>query len=191
MKTNLEKWNYYKSIIDNREELFVQSQVVEIPEVLYSVYPNGNIGEKIITKVAYNNQMRLWFDKKPTKVDVAEIKAFAESTEPLLLDNIRYHYEEKHSYGKSLGTLKLNEINVFFTKEQAESKSSEIKEIAAREELLLQNGHIRCGRCRKITPTKDALSVKIISIATYGHAGKMMQFCSSTCAAHEQWAHEG
>ncbi len=189
--TNIEKWNYWKGIIDAREKLFVEAEVAEIPIALYSVYPNGTIGEKIVTQVTYNNQQYFGFNKRPTKNDVDKVKQFAENNRLLLKENIRYHYEEKHNYGKSSGAVKINDLHTFLAKEDAERKSADIKDKKAHEEILLQNGHSRCERCGKVVPTNEILTDKIISIATYGRSGRIMKFCSSTCAANEQCAHEG
>lgn len=191
MKTNLEKWNYWKGLIDAREKAFVESEVTEIPSVLYSVHPNGGIGEKVITFVTYRNGKNFRIDKRVTKVDVEEIKSFAENNEPLSMENIRFNYEEKHSSFKSSGAVKINELDKFLTKEEAEIKSNEVKEKNAKEEILLKNGHTRCQRCSKVVPDNEAVTEKMISYANFGAAGKVMKFCSGTCAAHEQWSLEG
>ncbi len=191
MRTNLDKWNYYQSIIDTREQDYVKQQVTEIPKSFFYVNPSGSIGEKIISHVKYFNGKNLSFNKVPTKINVEIIKSFSENNEPLSLDKIYLHYYENNSFGKSSGAIKFTDINKHLSKEEAEKKSLEIKEKNNQEELLLQNGHSRCERCRKVVPTPEIQTVKIISFATYGQAGRIGKFCSGICSAHEQMSLEG
>ena len=206
MKTNLEKWTYYKSIIDARETTFINSEIKEIPKAFYDVSSNGTIIVKTITGMSYHNRKYFSFNKRPTKIDVDKIKQYAEETPVLTSDNIFFHYEKICFSYKTTGAISLPDSLLQFSSIiDAEAKSAEIKKIIEIEEALLQNGHTRCARCRKVVPNSEVVTSNII-----GRGRKQvwnswknryedkacvtqtpMKFCSGTCAAHEQMANEG
>ena len=191
MKTNLEKYNYYLSIVKEKHSKFVNDNASDIPEFLYGVNPNGGIVNKITEKPYYYDQ-RAFKKDKPTKIDVASIKEYSESEEELSLSNIYIPYHEISSTGKSSSAVKYSEYKTkFLTKEQAEIKSKEIKDKIEAENILLQNGHSRCQYCRKVYPDSEKVKEKMISIYTFGREGKWMEFCSKTCAMHSQMSLEG
>jgi len=194
MATLLEKWNFYNDIIKSREDLYIKNTVKDIPEFVYEVWGiNGNIRELKITGVSYSNRQYFGFNKRPTKKDVEKIRLFADAPYTFNSDNIIFHYQEKYKTGGGCtGGFSLKDISKYLTKEEAEIKAAPIYEKFNSDELLISNGtHIRCERCRKVVDNKDVVHYKIISIATYGHAGRNGKFCSGTCAGHEQMAHEG
>lgn len=191
MKTNLEKYNYYLNIVKERQSKFVDENAFDIPEFLYGVHPNGEISTKITEKPYYYDP-KSFPKEKPTKIDVANIKEYAESKEELLLNEIRIPYHEITTYGKSSSAVKYSEYKTkFLTKEQAEIKSKEVKDKIEAENILLQNGHSRCQYCRKVYPDTEKVKEKMISIYTYGREGRWMEFCSKTCAMHSQMSLEG
>lgn len=74
MRTNLEKWNYYREIIRKKDENYVESNITIIPKVMYDVYPrSGVIRELIVTEIYYYRYINIK-GKKPTKIEVAEVK---------------------------------------------------------------------------------------------------------------------
>ena len=194
MATLIEKWNFYNDIIKNRENLYIQNTIKDIPEFVYQVWGiNGNIRELKITGVSYSNRQYFGFNKRPTKKDVEKIRLFADTPYAFNSDNIIFHYQEKYKTGGGcIGGLYLKDMPNYMTKEEAENTAAPIAEKFNSDELLVSNGtHARCERCRKVVENKDIVHYKIISIATYGHAGRNGKFCSGTCASHEQMAHEG
>lgn len=190
MKTNLEKYNYYLSTVKERHSKFVTDNALDIPVFLYAVSPNGNIITKIVG-IPYYYDQKAFSKEKPTKIDVANIKAYSESENELSLSNIYIPYHEISSVGKSSSAVKYTEYGKFMTKEQAEIKSIEVKEKIEAENILLQNGHSRCQYCRKVYPDSEKVKEKMISIYTFGREGKWMEFCSKTCAMHNQMSLEG
>jgi len=193
MKTLLEKWNHYKSIIDAREQKYIETTIADVPKYLYQLYPNGTIRELEITKVYYANRQYFHFDKKPTKKDVEKIKQFSELEQVFVDENILYNYTEIYkTRGSCRGAFSLKDIGKYTTKEVAEAKSVDIISKLQSEELLIKNlTHKRCERCGKLAEASSVVHYKIISIATYGYAGRNGIFCSNTCASNEQMAHEG
>lgn len=191
MKTNLEKYNHYLNLIKERQQKFVSENISGIPEFLYSCNPNGTISIKTVTEPYYYNP-KAFPKSKPTKVDVSIIKDYFEANEPLLISRIQLPYWETWCNSKSSSAVYLTEYETkFLSKEQAELKSIEIKEKIATENILLENGHSRCQRCRKVYPNAEKVREKMISIYTFGREGKWMEFCSGTCASHEQMSLEG
>lgn len=193
MQTLLEKWNYFASIIREREEKYVQSVVKEIPEYVYIIWGHGNVRELKVTGVRYSNKKCFGFNKRPTRVGVEEIKSFALTFYEFNPENIYYDYTEKYKTGGGCrGSFPIKDIKNYMTKEQAEQKAKQMMEEFEADELLIKNGtHTRCERCRKTVENSSVVHYKIISIATYGNAGRNGKFCSGTCAGHEQMAHEG
>ncbi len=191
LRTNLDKYNYYLNLIKERQEKFVSESINEIPEFLYSCNPNGEIVVKTVTEPYYYNPKAFPKDK-PTKVDVSIIKNYFELNEVLLISKIQLPYFEIFCNSKSSSAVYFTEYkDKFLTKEQAELKSIEIKEKIAAENILLENGHSRCQRCRKVYPNNEKVKEKMISIYTFGREGRWMEFCSKTCAMHEQVSLEG
>lgn len=190
MKNNLEKYNHYLNIIKERQSKFVTDNVSDIPEFLYAVNPNGGIVTKITEKPYYYDTKAFGKDK-PTKIDVASIKEYSESEQELSFSQIYIPYHEISSMGKSSSAVKYTEYGKFMNKEQAELKSIEVKDKIEAENILLQNGHSRCQYCRKVYPDNEKVKEKMISVYTFGREGRWMEFCSKTCATHEQMSLEG
>lgn len=194
MQTLLEKWNYYDAIIKGRENIYIENTIKDVPEYVYQIWGiNGNIRELKITGVTYSNRQYFSFNKRPTKKDVEKIRLFAETPYLFSSENVIYNYTENYKIGGSCrGGFSLKDIDKYMTKEQAEETVKPIAEQFKADELLISNGtHTRCERCRKVVENSAVVHYKIISIATYGNAGRNGKFCSGTCAGHEQMAHEG
>lgn len=110
MRTNLEKWDYYKSIIDQRTDGFVNSIIfnagVSLPSSYYYVYPSGKVVERVICSCYYNHRIHggttYFYGKKPTREEVELIKKYSESDIPFDRNNIFLNYEEKWDGGMKI-----------------------------------------------------------------------------------------
>ncbi len=200
MRTNLEKFNHYKAIVDKQEQEFVDSVVSAVPEFVYEVYPSGRIRKLKIENVEYYNGIYWNFNKRPSKKQVEEIKELSLRKREFSLDKIRFNYQEIDGQFNGRGAFKLTNFIDYLTLEQADIKSKELKAEKAHEEELLKNAHIRCSYCSKVVHESVSVSSKIIfqnSRQTYDGRWKkfvdseVLKFCSSGCAASEQMAREG
>lgn len=147
MKTNLEKWNYYLSIVTEKTNRFIDSQKegVSIPEIYYIVYPAGKIAEREIIGITYSHckhrGITYFNGKLPTKEDVAQLKTYSESDIPFIIDNIWFTYKEiwdKENGRTSTSSVRFSDIvnkkglflNIEEARECAESVIRKTKEDA-------------------------------------------------------------
>lgn len=141
MKTNLEKWNYYLSIINRKTDEFINSQKEgkTIPIVYYVIYPSGKIAERTIIGMEYshyNHNGKTYFSgKKPTKKDIEEIAEYSMKDIPFSIDYIYFKYSEiwdKERNYSSTSSVKFNDVinktNLFYNSSDAEIISIKILE---------------------------------------------------------------
>lgn len=199
MASLLEKYRHYEAIIKAREDDYVYDFLngKDVPLSVFQVYPNGRVKELKIEDIIYQSGKQFWFNKKPTRKVVEEIKLFAEEKYEFSSERISVRYSETFGEGRSSGGFKYSEIDKYLTREQAEEKSKAL--IAAREaeeELIKAGTHFRCERCRKVSPNESKVKHNIIgrSRDRFGKScltNEPMIFCSGTCAGHEQMSREG
>ena len=141
MRTNLEKWNHYLSIINDKLTDFMNSQKANnnIPEYYYVVRLNGEIAERKIIDMVYsernhNNNTR-FTGKKPTKKDVASIMEYSMTDIPFSTNNIYLKYSEvwdkennRTSRSSDRFDKVMNNVNIFHTEDEAIQYSKKIIE---------------------------------------------------------------
>ena len=142
MKTNIEKWNYYLSIINDKTQRFIDSQKEGkvIPDKYYIVYPVGKISERTITGTEYSHYKHggttYFSGRNPTNKDVLAIEEYANSDIPFSADNIWFKYSEvwDESGRTSSSSVRfndvINEVGLFYSFPEA---------VIASEEILAQN----------------------------------------------------
>ena len=202
MRTNLEKWNHYMSLINAKEQEFISSTIKDIPESMYEVRPSGKIRTLIVTSVFYIN--KLYGRSKPTREDVAKIKEYAENMPELIVDNVSISWECTGQGYKSSSAVRYLEFKdkLFACKDEADKKAVELTEAKKKEEELLNNGHIKCAYCGKVVTEEDAVSNEIIFLNSrpdpFSRTGwkqfvdrKTYKYCSGKCGGDDQMAHEG
>lgn len=142
MRTNLDKWNYYLEILNNKTNEFIISQLkdLDVPTTIYYIYPSGKISERNILKTNYSHHRhkgKTYFSgKKPTKKEIEELKSYAESDIPFDKNNIFFDYSEKwRSDNKeyiSKSSIMLNTLieknNIYYTLQEAEEQQKIIIE---------------------------------------------------------------
>lgn len=197
MRTNLDKWNYYKSIIIDKEQEFINSVLPDPqPKILYRISPRGLIFEYIVDKLTYKpNESMYYSGKKPTRDDVQRLKLYSESNIDFQIDKIMICYYRvdgttKTSSADLWGKIK-DDNSITFYKEIADKKSQYLTDQMVLENNLLKNGYIKCAYCCKVVLDSESVTHTIISYANYGKAGKKCKYCSGTCAGRDQMAHEG
>lgn len=147
MKNNLEKWNYYKSIIDNKTNEFINS-ILEgkvIPEKFYKITYANNIIEYEIIGSEYSHHKhkgKTYFNgKKPTTEDVKEIETYCLSEIPFTIENIWFKYSQYYSDSnlKSTSSINfddlINKKEIFYSIEETKIELEKAK--AQNEELRL------------------------------------------------------
>lgn len=202
MRNNLEKWNYYMSLINTKEQEFINSNINDIPTCIYEVYQSGKIRTLNVTGVRYRNE--LYGGTKPSREDVANIKNYYENMPDLTIEKVSINLECIDQGYKSSSAVRYLEMKekYFTSKEDADKKAFELTEIKRKEEELLNNGHIRCTYCRKVVPQKEAVNYEIIfqnsRLDPFTRTGwkkfvdrKTNKYCSKQCGIHDQMAHEG
>ncbi len=201
MRTNLEKFKHYKSILKQQESDFIQQVIKDYPKKVYKVFPSGNIQELTIIGLTYSRSKNWYFEKRPSKIQVQEIKDFSESKREFDEKKILFNYGYEAGTFKASGAFSFYQLEEYFTKEGAEKKSKEVKDVKEHEEHLINNcNHVRCQRCSKVVPIENSVSSKIIFQDSRSDAfgrykrfvnSRVMNFCSGTCASHEQMSREG
>lgn len=157
MRTNLEKWNYYLSIIDNKTKEFIDSQKEgkDIPKVYYIVHPIGSIAERTIIDIEYSHHKhggRMYFNgKKPTKKDITALAEYSAIEIPFSVDNIWFKYseiwgkEKKYTSTSSVRfTNIINRKNLYYNINEAEEKSIIVKQ-QVKEEKKFKEQHKKDG----------------------------------------------
>jgi len=147
MKTNLEKWNYYLSIINDKTKQFIDSQKSGkvIPEKYYIVYPIGKIAERKIVDIEYSHYKhggRLYFSgKKPTKKEIAALADYSEIDIPFSVNNLWFKYSEiwdKETGRTSTSAVRFNDVvnqkGLFYSLYNAEKHAAAIKQQNKEEE---------------------------------------------------------
>ena len=87
MRTNLEKWNHYKAIVDSNTNKFIQEQLkdIKLPTSYFFVYPSGKIVEREIIGAHYTfgkeAGRNYYTGKKPTKEDIQQIMSLVAITD--------------------------------------------------------------------------------------------------------------
>jgi len=139
MKSNLEKWNYYLSIINDKTDKFINSQKEgrDIPEKYFAVYPTGKIVERNIFGVTYSHYRHrgttYFTGKLPTRKDVLQLKAYSELNIPFSIDNIWFSYREIYGgHFTSVSSVSFSDITnqrgLFFTFDEAQAYSERVIE---------------------------------------------------------------
>jgi len=91
MKTNLEKWNYYLSLLNKKADVFMDTINPLIPDKFYLVTQIGIIHECTILNRHYS--FGLYFNgKKPTKKNVENIKSIYDSEIQFKTDKAWFDY---------------------------------------------------------------------------------------------------
>jgi hypothetical protein len=149
MRTNLEKWNYYLSIIEKKTNEFIDSQKEgrKIPDVFYVVDQNGKVTERTIIGIEYSHGKhggKLYFTgKKPTKVEVEALAAYSNKDIPFSENNLWLEYSE--IWGKENNrtltsfvgfTDFLEKKGLFYSFEDAEKQGEIIRKFVEKEKAF-------------------------------------------------------
>ena len=137
MKSNLEKWNYYKGLLDEKANVFMDTISLENPKIFYKVNPNGSVNECTVINRHYSFEPYLYFSgKKPTNKDVDTITALYNSEITFKPERAYFDYsyvwgiyDGKEGVSKTAINVKdvFENKTAFLLKEDAEKAAEEIK----------------------------------------------------------------
>jgi len=126
MKTNLEKWNHYKTLIDHRASEYMDTISAVIPKNFYMINVFQNkVYECEVLKRIYSIQ-GLWYNgKKPTKKDIIKIAEIYEQKIDFTPDKAFFEYKYHWGDGGTARTaIKINTLlssnGAWLNKEDAE-----------------------------------------------------------------------
>lgn len=197
MRTNLEKYNYYLDILNQRLKEYVNFVIPSQPTKLFKIRDGYSfaIDELTIDNVYYSSGF--YKKDKPSKGDIATLINFINklSFENLLRGNIYLHYTRKGEGYTSSGAYKYVEIGdnkrISLDRESLEPEITRLKELYEPRE-----GYINCAYCHKVVEKEKAVSHKIIYRGRdqYDRAcikEKTNLYCSGQCGGNDQMGHEG
>jgi len=215
MRTNLEKWNHYKGLLESLENEFINSNINKMDYDKAYRIENG-VCEYQITNIHYNYELKdrclTWYSgKKPTRNELKSLIGLVERIQngALVFDSNKISFGCKRytnpgsvSTGFRLEELIKSNSSWFICPIKADARLSEFDEKKKHNEWLLNNGHIRCAYCGKIVHEKKSVSHEIIfqnsKSDPYSRTGwrkfvdrKTNKYCSGKCAGNDQMAHEG
>lgn len=191
MKTNLEKWNYYKGQLDDINKRFLDEYFKDRPRptVYYKVRSWKEIEETTISEIRISVRVPS-FDKRPTKKNISALIDILNNYTPDE-NNIYLDYTHSHDGWKSSGSEKLSKVlssdRMSFNREELIPKWEEMKELYTPRE-----GYEPCSYCGKQVKKEDLVSRDIISYHNWPDTGRRtFKYCSGKCGGYDQMAHEG
>lgn len=201
MRKNIDKWNHWKSLIEERDQEYISSVLSSVPTILHKVQRKRDeyvIEDWEVEKVTYRHKPSLFFyGKNPTRADVRRIEGMYENgaDSPYCKDNVIIHIKFNNGKWSSSTGVSLVDLeegrHYHLDKDVAEEKRQDLDKKLKHELHLLENGHIRCKYCSKVVKEEAAVEYKIISYANYGPGGKVFKYCRKECGVHDQMTHEG
>lgn len=144
MKTNLEKWNHCKNLLDEKAGRFMDTISPVIPDLFYKVNTDGSVNECTIINRNYTFESLYFSGKTPSNKDIDAITALCNSEITFNPERAYFYYsyvwgvyDGKESTAKT--SIKIKEVfenkTAFLSKEDAEKIAAGIK--AKSDELKL------------------------------------------------------
>jgi len=198
VRTNREKYEYYRAIIEAKDAEAIASLIPSgIPTTLFTI---KNYEAEPIEVTSVGIYRRGIYtpdaDTRITKDEVALAKKTAEEWVAPTLEDINVHYGFTQTYGADSRTARVSGAYKY-TKIQESSdlawSAEELEpEIARRRELYApRDGHAPCDYCRKQTPTDSLVSRTIYYRDRGCSRSKVGRYCSDQCGYYDQCGHEG
>jgi len=188
MATNLEKFKAAERRIDDAARAYVLLKYGSVPETLWRVGGAGLEFAPEEWKTADVSLVRppgMWFQKRPSREQVAKMEAFAE--QPLDPTDICIHVQQEN--GRKSTGVRLNDLSEEKTwsicKDTIEARAAHLREI-----YIPKEGQFKCRYCGKATDN-DQKVVGTIIARQYPNMRAKFDYCSSQCNSYDQMAHEG
>lgn len=193
MNTLIQKWESTINLIKVKHANYLDDYFKDIvrPTIVYQINGWHSISEQTITDWHLNdiNNWQPQYYKKPTRKDLQRLILWDESF-ILSEDKIFLYYKYDDGYGGRIsGAHNLAKIKsdnrISFDKEKLLPILKELQE-----KYAPKAGHIPCTYCQKQIPESTAIDFTIIA-RQYPGMRKTSKYCSETCGANDQMAHEG
>lgn len=131
MKTNIEKWKHYKTILKQRDNVYVKEAIdaVKNPKQYFQIDDRGAITIVKIYGTHYSHAYEYTYfgGKKPTRIEVNALQKYVESEVIYNYSNIKVKCrQENMSFYESLETV-IDNPNTSFTVEGVFEKAEKIK----------------------------------------------------------------
>jgi hypothetical protein len=189
-KTIQQQWDDLQDHLDKMGNDFIESYYRDMdkPTVVYELNSYKSIGELPIVGIVMWYQGRPYYDKRPTRILLAEFEKYVASYIPKDSD-IRLRWEiKREGGGSSSSAIKPTDID-----DKRYSLSREL--LLPRQEELRQlyeprEGYIACTYCRKQIPENEAVDYTVIA-RQYPNMRKTAKYCPGNCGPYDQMAHEG
>lgn len=141
---NIDKWNYYKEILKEKEIQYINfiKHSISIPDEFYQV---NNYGGYLTTykvkELKYKFDFPTYFyGKAPKKEDVNNLKNNIENELHFIKENILLECETSHNTKVSLLLTNVrNNPTIFFNLEEAVQKSFELKELTEKNNKIKES----------------------------------------------------
>lgn len=139
MRTNLEKWNHYKALIDEKLNQFVTENFPEIPKVFYKVERSGIVSTCESGGLSCNYPH--YFGKSPKRGDIDKIADFYQNWDSRF-NKTKIYLDFKSNDGWSSAICITNLQHTYVSIEQATEKANEVIRIRE-EERTFQETHAK------------------------------------------------
>lgn len=134
MAKNIDKWDYYINVIDEKTKKFIKDVVanstINVIQKYYIVYEStGIIIEAVIKNITYNHVAHgaylKYIGKSPKNIKIKEIEEYANSEIPFDINNILFIYrltKDGHPFGTVNNRIKdFNKDNIYYNIKDAEA----------------------------------------------------------------------
>jgi hypothetical protein len=204
MRTNLDKWNYWKDRLDRRDQTYILSVVgPTMPEPFYRVEcamgtPEFyRVGVSTIIEVTYHHQTNVtWLGGgKPTNGAILALRTYVEGGIPYNKENIRLHWQQGRTSGaiKWLDFVERKGIYTDLAEATAVVEAKREQHIKEKEQIGAGT-HTKCSYCGKVRQIEDIHYARIWSPNWQDTGGQspLRSYCKDKpCASYDQMAHEG
>lgn len=195
MKTNRDKYEHYRQIIEEKDAAAIAAlipdgapaQFYRIEE--YEAMPTAVTGLSVYHRGIYKPAA----DERMTKIEVECAKRAAENWATPTFDDILVGFSHKQKYGTVTGAHKYSKMqddpaitSVAWTAEELQPEIERRRALYAPRE-----GCKACDYCRKQTPESEMVKHTIFYRDVGGRATKTGLYCSSQCGGYDQMGHEG
>lgn len=126
MKKNIDKWNFFKEMIDERTRIFLKPFTETIPEIFYKISGHSVI-ECTFIDLTYSYEFRIpYWTKKPSNEDVKEIERLAKMEISFEQERIFVNHSYKWSENNTARTaVKIKDVYAKY--DYAKSIADELK----------------------------------------------------------------
>lgn len=189
MRTNLEKFNHWKSLLEEKAMILLISELGQVPEQIWEIGSQRNEYEPepwTVTGTRVSHVRGTYFKKRPSKDQVELMRSACD--EPIAADAVILEVQ----YARPTGGTTTMAFTLAAKGEKWQLNASEWadKVLELQDLYILKDDQFSCAYCRKATDHNKKVTSAVIARQFPGMR-KEFDYCSSQCAAYNQMAHEG